>query len=130
MENELRVFNLKSNECYVKDDRHLLEDITFTLDTNDCLGILATKTDESKILLEELANLRPIYSGYFVYKNTIAPNKTRLALDHIFFIDGTRSLIDDMNVLEYLMYATSKFKTKNVRRQKAIFNLLLEFNLG
>lgn len=130
MKDVLKVFNLTSNECYIKDDRNVLNNITFSIDSQDCLGVMASTSDESKILLEELANLRKIYSGYYVYQNTKAPNTSKLTVNHIFYLDGTRALINEMNVLEYLMHLTCKFNIKAIRRQKVIFNMLLEFGLG
>lgn len=127
MGNALRVFNLSSNECYLKDDRHLLSGITFTLDEKDCLGAISKFPDESKVLLEALANLREIYGGYFTYQYDEGKKKIKLALDHVFYIDATSALIDDMNVLEYLMYITGKFKVKDVKRQQVIFNMLLDY---
>jgi len=54
----------------------------------------------------------------------------RVILKHVFYIGTTTMLYHNMNVLEYLMFATAKKGIKLVYRQEKIFELLISVGLG
>ncbi len=129
MNTVLEANNLISNECYKRDESHLIYDVTFTLDQFDCLGVIASKKDESKVLLEQLAYLRKLHSGEIIYRDVTAPKTPKLSISQIYYLDSSSALIANMNVLEYLMFLTSKNDLKSVTRQATILDILVEVGL-
>lgn len=110
--------------------RRVLDDITLLVRRAEAWGINGTSLFEIKLLLEIMANIRPYDSGKCVLIERGMMRRKRVILRHVFYIGSPDMLYNNMNVLEFLMFATAKFKIQKVVLQEQIFELIIAIGLG
>lgn len=110
--------------------RQVLKDISLIIRSGEVWGITGDQTFEIKLLLEIMANVKPYLSGRCVLNERGMLRKKRIILPHVFYIGDSLMLFNNMNVLEYIMFATDKTETNPVDRQEEILELLVAANLG
>ncbi len=128
----LHMEELSSLEHYSqgKELQRVLQDINLRMKMSESWGIYGQSAFEIKLLLEIMANIKPYHDGKCVLVERGMMRNKRVILDHVFYIGTTAMLYNNMNVLEYLMFATAKQKIKLVYRQEEIFELLISLGLG
>lgn len=110
--------------------RQVLKDISLVIYAGEAWGITGNQTFEMKLLLEIMANVKPYLSGRCVLNERGMLRKKRIILPHVFYIGDSLMLFNNMNVLEYIMFATDKTGLNPVDRQEEILELLVAANLG
>ncbi|MBC2725415.1 hypothetical protein [Desulfosporosinus sp.] len=110
--------------------RRVLGDITLVIRRTETWGINGTSLFEIKLLLEIMANIRPYDEGKCVLIERGMMRRKRVILKHVFYIGSADMLYNNMNVLEFLMFATAQFKTNKVELQEEIFELIITVGLG
>ncbi|MEL7657100.1 MAG: hypothetical protein AAGU75_14480, partial [Bacillota bacterium] len=125
--------NLSSAEYLLREGespQRVLKDINLQINKAEIWGIIGTSGFEIKLLLEIMANIRPYESGRCVLIERGMMRLKRVILKHIFYIGNSDMLYNTMNVLEFLMLATAKWKIDVVERQEQIFELIIKVGLG
>ncbi|WP_139024306.1 hypothetical protein [Desulfosporosinus sp. OT] len=110
--------------------RRVLDDITLLIKRAEAWGINGTSLFEIKLLLEIMANIRPYDRGKCVLIERGMMRLKRVILKHVFYIGSPNMLYNNMNVLEFLMFATARFKINRVVLQEQIFELIISIGLG
>lgn len=110
--------------------RRVLQDISLLIRREEAWGINGPSLYEIKLLLEIMANIRPYDKGKCVLVERGMMRHKRVILNHVFYIGSSDMLYTNMNVLEFLMFATAKFKVNKVALQEQIFELLIDLGLG
>jgi len=110
--------------------RRVLDNITLLIRRAEIWGINGTSLFEIKLLLEIMANIRPYDRGKCVLIERGMMRRKRVILKHVFYIGSSEMLYSNMNVLEFLMFATAKFKINKVLLQDQIFELIIAIGLG
>ncbi|MDQ7095408.1 hypothetical protein REC12_17595 [Desulfosporosinus sp. PR] len=110
--------------------RRVLDDISLLIRKAEAWGINGTSRLEIRLLLEIMANIRPYDKGKCVLIERGMMRRKRVILKHVFYIGSSTMLYNNMNVLEFLMFATAKFKINKVVLQEQIFELIIEAGLG
>jgi len=110
--------------------RRVLDDITLLIRRGEVWGINGTSMFEIKLLLEIMANIRPYDKGKCVLIERGMMRRKRVILKHVFYIGSSDMLYNNMNVLEFLMFATAKLKINKVVLQEQIFELIIATGLG
>ncbi len=110
--------------------RRVLESIWLRIRSGQAWGIYALSSYEAGLLLQIMANVHPYEDGRCVLAERGMMRKKRVILPHVFYIGSADMLYDTMTVLEYLMFATAKEKTKTVQRQERLFEWLIACGLG
>lgn len=113
-----------------KTPRRVLEGINLLMGKGEIWGIGGTLLFEIKLLLEIIANIRPYEKGKCVLIQRGMMRRKRVILQHVFYIGGSDMLYKNMNVLEFLMFATAKFKINKVALQEEIFEFIIALGLG
>ena len=108
----------------------VLKDINLVLRRAESWGIYGQSPFEIKLLLEIMANIVPYQDGRCVLVEKGMMRRKRVVLDHVFYIGTSTMPYDNMNVLEFLMFATAQQKGNPLHRQEEIFELLLRLGLG
>lgn len=108
----------------------VLKDISLIINRGEVWGIKGNSLFEIKLLLEIMANIRPYEKGRCVLIQKGMMRQKRVILEHVFYIGSSEMIYPNMNVLEFLMFATAKFKMDAVDRQEQIFEFLIEAGLG
>ena len=104
----------------------VLQDITLKAKRKEIWSVIGDSVFEIRLLLEIISNARPYQKGKCVLDQIGMMRKKKVILPHLFYIGGTNTLFHNMNVLEYMMFITSKSKENVAVRQQRIFNELLE----
>ncbi|WP_088228296.1 hypothetical protein [Desulfosporosinus sp. FKB] len=110
--------------------RRVLDDINLLIRSAEIWGINGTSLFEIKLLLEIMANIRPYDKGKCVLIERGMMRLKRVILKHVFYIGGSEMLYNNMNVLEFLMFAAAKSKINRVELQEEIFELIIAIGLG
>lgn len=110
--------------------RRVLTDITLLVGRAEAWGVNGTSLFEIKLLLEIMANIRPYDRGKCVLIERGMMRRKRMILKHVFYIGSPDMLYNNMNVLEFLMFATAKFKINKVVLQEQIFEQIIALGLG
>ena len=110
--------------------RRVLDNITLLIRRAEVWGINGTSLFEIKLLLEIMANIRPYDKGKCVLIERGMMRRKRVILKHVFYIGSPDMLYINMNVLEFLMFATAKSKINKVVLQEQIFELIIATGLG
>lgn len=124
---------ISSGEHFLLDGkrpRRVLADITLLIRRAEVWGINGASLVEIKLLLEIMANIRPYDKGKCVLIERGMMRRKRMILKHLFYIGSPDMLYNNMNVLEFLMFATAKFKMNKVALQEQIFELIIDIGLG
>ncbi len=116
----------------IKDEepQRVLRDINLLIKKSEAWGIYGRACFDIKLLLEIMANIKPYYKGRCVLVELGMMRNKRVILEHVFYIGSSTMLYNNMNVLEFLMFATAKQKFAPVYRQENIFETLISFGLG
>lgn len=129
----VRMERLRAAEYLIYDEqepRRVLENIWLRIKTGQTWGIYALTLYEAALLLKIMANTHPYEDGCCVLSERGMMRKKRVILPHVFYIGSTEMMYDNMTVLEYLMFATAKEKTKPAARQERLFEWLIACGLG
>ena len=110
--------------------RRVLDNITLLCRRGETWGIKGNSLFELKLLLEIMANIRPYDKGKCVLLKRGMMRRKRVILSHVFYLGSPEMLYNNMNVLEFLMFATAKFKVNKVLLQEQIFEFIIEMGLG
>jgi len=110
--------------------RRVLDNITLLIGKGEAWGINGTSLFEIKLLLEIMANIRPYDRGKCVLIERGMMRRERVILKHVFYIGSPEMLYNNMNVLEFLMFATAQSKINKVVLQEQIFELIIAIGLG
>jgi ABC-2 type transport system ATP-binding protein len=133
VENIVFMKNISSGEHYLregKEPQRVLDNIDLLVKRAELWGISGRSRFEIKLLLEIMANIRPYDNGRCVLIERGMPRHKRIILQHVFYIGSSEMLYNNMNVLEFLMFAMSKFKTDKVELQDQIFEFIIDTGLG
>lgn len=132
-ENQAVVLLTEVTSCeFHKNDqaKPVLDHISLHLHEGEVLGISSKDRLETELLCRIIGNILPYYSGRCVLNRIGMMQNKRVVLEHLYYIDSPSMLYDNMNVLEYLMFATSKSSSHLAfKRQKGIFEFLLQIGL-
>lgn len=132
IENVVLMKELSSNEFYAyenKEPKRVLENINLHIKRSQVWGISGKSMFETKLLLEIIANIKPYYSGMCVLVERGMMRTKRIILPHVFYIGTSEMIYNNMNVLEFLMFATAKTGINEVIRQDQIFESLIRIGL-
>ncbi len=124
---------ISSIEHYIDKNKEfvpVLKDISLIMKESESWGIYGRSLFEIKLLLKIMANIGPYRDGKCVLAEKGMMRKKRVVLDHVFYIGTSTMPYDNMNVLEFLMFATAQQKGSSVYRQDEIFELLIDLGLG
>lgn len=123
---------LSSCEIYLREGqyRRILENINLSIHKGEVWGLNGKSLLEIKLLLEIMANIKPYYDGRCVLLEIGMMRRKRIILPHVFYIGTVNMIYNNMNVLEYLMFATANSKIEVVKRQKQLLKLLIDIGLG
>lgn len=124
---------LSSSEHFWAEDmepRPVLEDIHLLIDKGETWGITGRSVYETKLLLEIMANIRPYDKGRCVLIERGMLRHKRVILQHVFYLGNSDMLYNNMNVLEFLMFAMGRFDTDKVALQEQIFEFIIQMGLG
>lgn len=124
---------LTSSEMYLHDDQSLspvLNEISLSIRQGETWGVNGSSLLQIKLLLEIMANIKPYHSGRCVLIEKGMMRRKRVVLPHVFYIGSPAMVYNNMNLLEYLMFATAKQKWETVERQEWIFEYVISIGLG
>ncbi len=124
---------LSSEECVQKEGsepRRVLSGIDLTIGRGQSWGITARTGFEIRLLLEVMGNIRPYGGGKCVLIERGMLRRKRVILPHVFYIGDTDMLYDNMNALEYLMFATENLRDDRLSMQEELFELLIGIGIG
>ncbi len=113
-----------------KKTKSVLEDISLQIDRGEAWGISGLSGYEIKLLLEIMANIRPYDKGRCVLIERGMLRHKRVILQHVFYIGNPDMIYNNMNVLEFLMFAMDCFHSDKVALQDEIFEFVLSMGLG
>jgi ABC-2 type transport system ATP-binding protein len=133
VENIVYMKDVASSEYFQYEDNtvsRVLENINLLIKSEECWGISGRSAFEIKLMLEIMANIRPYDSGKCVLAERGMMRHKRVILDHVFYIGSTDMIYNNMNVLEFLMFAMGRNGTNPVRLQDKIFEYILASGLG
>lgn len=122
--------NICSSEHYVRDGdvQRLIENLSLEVFVGEGVGVSSQNPTEARLLMEIIANIRPYYSGRCVLAEKGMMQKKRCILPHVFYIDTSDMVYNNMSVLEFLIFATEHQNIDTVSRQKHFLNLLIEMD--
>lgn len=133
VENIVFMKDISSGEYFLyenKEQRRVLEDIDLLIKRAEAWGISGKSVFEIKLLLEIMANIRPYDKGKCVLIERGMLRHKRVILQHVFYIGNSDMLYNNMNVLEFLMFAVNKLKADKVEIQGRIFEFIIDIGLG
>lgn len=132
-ENVVLMENVSSCEYFLLDDnekRPVLEGIDLLVRKGEAWGITGRSSYEIKLLLEIMANIRPYEKGRCVLIERGMLRRKRLILKHVFYICTSEMLYNNMNVLEFLVFAMKKLSRNTVELQHQLFEFIIDIGLG
>lgn len=107
----------------------VLRGISLDIRRGECWCIVGEEAFEIDLLLEIIGSVRPYYRGRIVLGERGMMRKKRRVLPHVFFIADGNAIFPNMNVLEYLMFATAHMPGDAAGRQANILKRLLDTGL-
>ena len=115
-----------------KDDapRRVLSNIYLRIGRKQVWGMTARTGYEILLLLEIMGNIRPYFGGKCVLVERGMMRKKRVIQKHVFYIGDANMLYGNMNVLEFLMFATANMRGDRLVMQEELFELLIDIGLG
>ena len=125
--------NLSSNEMIIANEdlpRSVLHNINLEIMKGEVWGISGRSVLETKLLLEIMANIKPYKNGKCVLLERGMMRLKRFILPHVFYIGTTSMIYNNMNVLEFLMFATGHKTFDVIRQQDRVFEQLISLGLG
>jgi ABC-2 type transport system ATP-binding protein len=133
VETVLLMEQLSSKEHYFiigQEPKRVFSNINLQVRRGESWGICGKSFFEIKLLLEIIANIKSYYDGKCVLVERGMPRNKRIILDHVFYAGNMTMVYNNMNVLEFLMFATAKKKIKLIHRQEKLFEFLIDIGLG
>lgn len=133
VENMVRMEHIASQEYAVAGDNEpvrVLRDVSLLIRKGESWGISGLQAYEIRLLLEIMANIKPYDSGRCVLVERGMMRHKRIILRHIFYIGNSDMLYDNMNVLEFLMFAAARYGVVPVLLQDQLLETLVELGLG
>lgn len=124
---------LSSSECVLREGKEpvrVLREIDLSINEAESWGITARTAYEIRLLLEIIGNIRPYEGGKCVLVQRGMMRKKRVIQPHIFYIGNTDMLYDNMNTLEFLMFATAHVRKDRISMQEELFEFLIDIGLG
>lgn len=123
---------LSSIEYYLDESgpRQVLQSITIDIKKGEVWAITGNNTFELKLLLEIMGNIKPYKNGKCALLERGMFRRKRTALPQMFYFGDTDMVYRNMNVLEFLMFATANKNFDVVSQQERIFEQLITFGLG
>ena len=132
--NLVRIAELKSAEHFVREGaemRRVLDGVYLRVDRGQVWGVTARTGYEVRLLLEVMGNITPYEDGKCVLAERGMMRRKRVILPHVFYIGDADMLYGNMNVLEYLCFATERQgRDDRLRMQEELFERLINFGLG
>ena len=132
--NVVQMAELKSAEHFVQESaepRRVLDGVYMRVDRAQSWGVTARTGYEVRLLLEVMGNITPYEEGKCVLAERGMMRRKRVILPHVFYIGDADMLYGNMNVLEYLCFATERQDGDNrLRMQEELFERLIDFGLG
>ena len=131
--NVVRMAGLKSAEHFVREcaePRRVLDGVFMRVDRGQVWGVTARTACEIRLLLEVMGNITPYEDGKCVLAERGMMRRKRVILPHVFYIGGADMLYGNMNVLEYLCFATERQGGDRLAVQEELFERLIDFGLG
>ena len=110
--------------------RRVLSDVHLRINRREVWGITARTGYEVLLLLEIMGNLRPYDGGKCVLVERGMMRRKRIIQQHVFYIGEPDMLAYNMNVLEYLMFATTYIREDRLLMQEELFEFLINIGLG
>lgn len=132
VENIVFMEDISSGEYFLRENeepRRVLEDIDLLIKKGEAWGISGKSGFEIKLLLEIMANIRPYDTGRCILIERGMVRNKRIILRHVFYIGNSGMVYNNMNVLEFLMFAMNKFKGSRAELQERIFEFLIASGL-
>lgn len=132
VQNVVAISALSSTEHIVRDYSEpfrVLSDIYLHVDRAQSWGISARTGYEIRLLLEIMGNIRPYDSGKCVLVERGMMRHKRVIQPHVFYIGDADMLYGNMNVLEYLMFATARVREDRLSMQEELFGFLVDCGL-
>ena len=120
--------NLTSNEVYLSqsgEQKPVLNDNTLDICRGESWAVVGAEAFEVELLLQMMGCGRPFGIGSCKLVERCMMRKKRRILPHVFYV-GDSMAVPNMNVLEYLMFATQHSKTPARERQVAILEAMLD----
>ncbi|PKM52565.1 MAG: hypothetical protein CVV02_00060 [Firmicutes bacterium HGW-Firmicutes-7] len=133
VKNIVSIKNLSSREYFLYDNkerRQVLKNINLFMNKEETWGIMGESAFEIKLLLEIMANIRAYDTGRCILVERGMLRHKRIILKHVFYIGNSDMIYENMNVLEFLVFAIIKFKADKVELQEQIFEFLIDMGLG
>lgn len=132
-ENMVFMSALSSFECFLReggDPVRVLRDIALNISRGQVWGITARTAFEIRLFLEIMGNIRPYDGGKCVLLQRGMMRHKRMIQPHLFYIGETNMLYDNMNTLEFLMFATTRMREDRISMQDELFEFLISVGLG
>ncbi|MDD4716094.1 MAG: hypothetical protein PHT34_06085, partial [Oscillospiraceae bacterium] len=82
------------------------------------------------LLLQIMGNIRPYYKGRCILSEHGMMRSKRFILPHVFYIGNSSMVYNNMNVLEFLMFAMARNHEDKVQQQERLFEFLIDIGLG
>ena len=123
---------LNSSEFFLKEGeppRPVLYDINLLFKKGQIWGITGNNLYEMKLLAEIMANIKYYHGGKVVLVNRGMMRRKRLILPHVFYIGSSDMIYKNMNVLEYLMFATANLPGDKIDHQEKLLEYLISIGL-
>lgn len=121
--------NLSSVEVYLTPDglqRPVLQNNTLDIRRGESWGIVGREAFELELLLQVIGCVRPYGSGRCKLVERGMMRKKRKILPHVFFVGDSGMAVPNMNVLEYLMFATQSSGANPRERQIELLDAMLQ----
>ena len=131
--NVVLMANLSSAEHFVREGgppRRVLQRIYLRMDRGQVWGVTARTGYEIRLLLQIMGNITPYEDGKCVLAERGMMRRKRVILPHVFYIGDTDMLYGNMNVLEFLCFATERLRGDRLQMQEELFERLVDMGLG
>lgn len=125
--------NISSSEYFLKigsEPKQVLQSINLDIKKGELWAIVGKNKYELTLLLEIMANIKPYQSGKCILLERGMLRHKRVILPNVFYIGNTSMIYNNMNVLEFLMFASANNNFDIVTQQERIFEQLISFGLG
>lgn len=132
VQNVVFMEKLSSCEFFLKDGEPphpVLHDIGLSFQKGQVWGLTGNNLFEVKLLAEIIANIKPYRGGKCVLLERGMMRQKRIILPHVFYIGDSEMAYNNMNVLEFLMFATANLPGDKVDHQEQLFQYLIDIGL-
>lgn len=133
LQNVVYMDKVTSVEHYLEigcEPKQVLRSISLDIKRGELWAITGGNKYELKLLLEIIANIKPYQNGKCELTERGMLRHKRTILPHVFYIGNTSMIYHNMNVLEFLMFATANNNFDVISQQERIFEQLISFGLG